>query len=92
LGRLSISSDCAGPKADEAILLLDADVPDGREFVELDPLNDGTELALPREEEEDVAAIGVETLFAWIELDIGRAMVTGGDCWSAPLAFNAAWN
>jgi len=45
------------------MLVLEPDEADGREWVELDPFNDGPELELLREPLDEVAAIGVETLF-----------------------------
>jgi hypothetical protein len=78
---LSISSDDVEVKAVEAMLLLEPDVPEGRECVEFDPLKEGTEEpALPRDEEEDVDAIGVDTLCVWPDVGKGRARVMGWDC------------
>jgi hypothetical protein len=77
-----MSSEVADSNEDDEILVLEP-VPELSELVEFDPLSEGTDpgaetpLEFNDELEEVVAAIGAETLLAWLEWGSGRAMVTG---------------
>lgn len=88
-GRLIISS-VADPKPDEEMLVLEP-APELSEFDELErPIEEPEaelDTALPlllSELLEVVAAIGTDTLFVWLELGSGRAIVTGCGCCSSP--------
>src|SRR5271170_5165003 len=72
-GRLNISSEVAEINAEDARLVLEPVVPDVSELIEFEPppreepeLEPET-LLLGREGFEVAAAIGAETLFAWLE-------------------------
>ena len=77
---------------DEAILLLEPELREGIELaLRTDDPDDEAGIAFPEEfgEEDDVPAMGAETLLVWPALGRGTAMVTGCDCGSISPTFDA---